>query len=758
MTGITRKRDLKNLRPDRAEIFLCAGLTFSTLSVMMEMHSFEKRSKGMKRKLSAAFLAIVVALTAAACTDDSVEYEEDFDETDREEETQGNSGSLLDMISGVDLNVDGATGEMNVDRITFSGEAGDIGDDAWTIFVYLCGTDLESLYGAATGDLAEMIETKGDHLRFVVETGGTETWNNEAVDSQTNQRYLIQDGEMYLVDEVPMASMADPETLADFVQWGVSNYASDHMGLILWDHGGGSISGVCFDEIDYGDSMDLKELDGALLSCAPVLGRKFDFIGFDACLMATVETANVVASYADYMVASQEIMPGSGYDYVAISDFIAKNPGADGAAVGKVICDSFLAACKETGEDDEATQSVIDLSRVDELLESFNAFAKGMYEAGKNTGDLARIVRGVKASDNYGGNNPNEGYTNMVDLGGIIAAGEQYSDNAETVRKDLDLAVIYSAEGAGHKGSSGLSMYYPLRIQGSTELSTFGKVCISPYYLSFVDRQNQSGVAGEPAENYDDGQWFDDAGEWHSADQEDDVHWDYLDAYEPTGESPYITFAEEPQLDEQGTFWFQLDESGNENASDVSALVYEISGDGEDLIALGESRDVNGDWETGVFYDDFDGYWMSLPDGQNLSIYLVEVTDDYNLYTATILLNGEATNLRMKQYFADGSIVIEGTWDGIYANGSAARNIIPLKEGDVIVPTYRAYSMEGEEVVTYNGSEYHVDAETEIYNKLMEQGDYRYLFSIDDIYGDYFLTGWVQFSVNPDGSIGFNAE
>ncbi|MCR5235609.1 MAG: hypothetical protein K6E34_00220 [Lachnospiraceae bacterium] len=36
----------------------------------------------------------------------------------------------------------------------------------------------------------------------------------------------------------------------------------------------------------------------------------FDFIGFDACLMATVETAYMLSPYADYMIASEEFEPG----------------------------------------------------------------------------------------------------------------------------------------------------------------------------------------------------------------------------------------------------------------------------------------------------------------------------------------------------------------------------------------------------------------------------------------------------------------
>lgn len=47
------------------------------------------------------------------------------------------------------------------------------GDGAWTILVYLCGTDLESGYGAATMDLGEMLDRDfGSQVRFVVQTGG----------------------------------------------------------------------------------------------------------------------------------------------------------------------------------------------------------------------------------------------------------------------------------------------------------------------------------------------------------------------------------------------------------------------------------------------------------------------------------------------------------------------------------------------------------------------------------------------------------
>ena len=104
----------------------------------------------------------------------------------------------------------------------------------------------------------------------------------------------------------------------------------------------------------------------------------------------------------------------------------------------------------------------------------------------------------------------------MVDMGGIIAACAAYVDGASAALETLERTVVYSVSGQAHSSASGLSIYYPLSVQGSEELSLWSGVCVSPYYLSFVDRQNQSSVAGagNTYDTYDDNQWFDDDGSW----------------------------------------------------------------------------------------------------------------------------------------------------------------------------------------------------------------------------------------------------
>ena len=728
-------------------------------------------------KFIALFVVASMLVLTVGCDDDEYyeyldgyddEYDDKYDDDEYgdeddfeyEEDTSSAGQGGASVLKGVVLSVNESDGKMNITREKSSVTDTDEDDDIWTIFVYLCGTDLESEYESGTGDFDEMLASvKSDNVRFVVQTGGTNEWNMDGIDTDKFQRFVVQNGDIQLVDEQPLAGMGLADSFKDFLIWGSENYDSEHTGVVLWNHGGGSITGVCFDEVYDYDSLDLTELDNAFLENLQKTGQRYDFVGFDACLMGTIEMANILATYADYMYGSEEMEPGSGWNYTAIGDYLAKNPDATGAELGKEVCDSYLQASIDVGDGDMATLSVIDLSKIDDLVVSFNTLAKNMYAAGEDANIKGAMIRGITAVDNYGGNNKSEGYTNMVDLGGIIDSVADYADGGDEVKKALENAVIYSVSGSDHAGCSGLSMYYPLCIQGSHELQMFGKICVSPYYLTFVDDQGQGAVSGgsEPSgdEDEDNDSWFDEDGDWNSADSVDDDYWSFLDNYETSGESSYITFAEEPNLNDEGTFGFKLDDNGIDNASSVSALVYQATDNENEYIELGETLDVQGDWSTGEFTDYFDGYWLSLPDGQNLAIYPVIFEDDYMIYTSPISLNGQETNLRIRVNYDDGSTVIEGAWDGIDEYGSASRDIYKLENGDKIVPLYYAVYEDSEEETLYEGEEYVVSGKLEVSYDYMYSGSYYYAFCIDDIYGDYYVTDMVVFDIDEDGNISF---
>ncbi len=136
--------------------------------------------------------------------------------------------------------------------------------------------------------------------------------------------------------------MVKPETLASFIRFCGKNFPANRYGLIMWDHGGGSISGYGYDEKNkMAGSMTLTGIKEALAGG----GVTFDFVGFDACLMATLENALMLDDYADYLIASEETEPGVGWYYTDWLTKLSQNTSMPTTEIGKNIIDDFVAAC-----------------------------------------------------------------------------------------------------------------------------------------------------------------------------------------------------------------------------------------------------------------------------------------------------------------------------------------------------------------------------------------------------------------------------
>ncbi|MDD4311621.1 MAG: clostripain-related cysteine peptidase, partial [Eubacteriales bacterium] len=245
-----------------------------------------------------------------------------------------------------------------------------------TVMVYMCGTDLESKSGMATSDLEEMVNaTLGNNINVILETGGASNWQNQIIKSNTNQRFRIKQGGLETLDaKVGKRSMVDPATLSDFIQFSAREYPADRYILVLWDHGGGSLTGYGYDELFPGESMSLDGINTALKNG----GVKFDIIGFDACLMATLETALVTSQYGDYLVASEAVEPGTGWYYTNWLSDLSANPAMDSLDVGKQIIDDYV---KMSGSTSQTTLSMTDLAELQGTVPvAFKAFSSSTSE------------------------------------------------------------------------------------------------------------------------------------------------------------------------------------------------------------------------------------------------------------------------------------------------------------------------------------------------------------------------------------------
>ena len=304
------------------------------------------------------------------------------------------------------------------------------GNDKVTLMVYMCGTDLESRSGMATSDMQEMLNAGvGQNVNLLVYTGGCNGWKNNVISSRTNQIYQVTDkGLNCLEKDLGKRAMTDPDTLSWFIRYGAKNYPADRYQLIFWDHGGGSISGFGYDETNSrAGSMTIDKIGKALSDG----GVKFDFVGFDACLMATLETALAVEPYADYMIASEESESSEGWSYEPLVNKMVENPDIDVVTLGKTIIDGFLASNIENGSDEVATLSMTDLSKIDGIIKEFNKVAKKMYEMSDTKENMTIFTRLAHAAENY-----SEGYGfDMIDFTDYMLNIADLIPEAENVAK-----------------------------------------------------------------------------------------------------------------------------------------------------------------------------------------------------------------------------------------------------------------------------------------------------------------------------------
>ena len=613
----------------------------------------------------------------------------------------------------------------------------------WGIYLYMCGSDLESEAGAATDDLVEMLNAElPAGVTVVVETGGASEWQNETVDPDYLERYVIGGENFDCVDQQPLASMGESETFADFLSFCTEQYPAEKEAVILWNHGGGSIEGVAFDELFDYDALTLAEMKEAFAS---VFGEQpgeipLEMVGFDACLMATVETANVLEGYAGYMVASEEQEPGCGWDYASFLHSLGEDTGISGDRLGELICDSFLEGCKAYGDYLDCTLSVVDVTAAGALVEAYDAMGtEALLYACEDASYFSKFGRGAKRAENYGINTDSAGYSGMVDLGDLAEHNrELIPDSYEDVVSALDDCVVYTVNGSYKTGASGLSCYYAL--DGNAEdLESFTGVCASDSFSVYYDYM----LTGELEEEYQ----------------------EYVSevlGYEGTYVQPdtlSAVGAEEEDLpliiDENGCAVLELDGRLTDALSDICFELYLY--DEEDLIYLGTDNDMEADWENGIFRDNFRGVWGCL-DGCLCHMEVSYTCDDYTFYSIPILLNGEKCNLKVIYDYNDEEYHILGAGQGIDDNGMAGRNTVQLKPGDRVTILHYGSSVDDysstEEVET---EELTVTEDTAFTEEQLVNGRFMLFFRLEDVQGQDLYSQAVYIDIE-DGAMSIDPD
>ena len=605
----------------------------------------------------------------------------------------------------------------------------------WAIYWYLCGSDLESNGGFATSDLMEMMEVAlPENVRVVIQTGGAKTWQNNVVDADILQRYVYDSEGLTLVDELPPASMGDAATLTDFLRYCKQNYPAEKTAVLFWNHGGGSVSGAAFDERYGYDSLTLDEMQTAFGRVweADENNPPLELVGFDTCLMATVDVAGTFAGTARYLVASEEVEPANGWDYTGWLGALAADPAMDGAALGEVICDAYYAGCQAVGTHSNATLSLTDLTRTGPLLEAYEAFgAEALAAACEDPGFFSRFARIAAQSENYGGNTREQGYTNMVDLGHMARQSTGLLQTAGDVLNALEDCVLYRVSGPYRAESTGLSCYYSYNgdlndLYGYTNVGA-GQAFKYFYSYELTGQLDDAGMEYISGMNYE---------ELPQIQSLAAMGWDGMPL----------------QVDEDGVSHLTLGPEADSILAGIGFSLYYFDEENDIMLLLGTDNDMNADWENGVFSDNFRGVWGGI-DGHMVYMELCFEGEDYNLYSVPVLLNGEPYNLQVAYDFTTEEWSILGARQGIGEAGMSDKELRLLQPGDTLTTIWYLSSYSGEDgLEAYAVEELTVTADTSFAEMELPNGRYGMVFEMRDAMDNYAYSDSVFFLCE-DGKI-----
>lgn len=189
----------------------------------------------------------------------------------------------------------------------------------WTFLVYLAGAN----------DLDEFIE---QNMSQMMSIGSNDKINilvylstHYAGHNKETKKLYVNKGSLTQYGPTMARDSGNVETFKSALSWACNDFPSDRIAVVCWDHGSGPLNrapipshdrGVCYD-FDTGHYLTDRDLLSAFSWARDTLrrGKKFDIIAFDACLMASIEIAATLSSCANYMVASEDVIPGAGYDY-----------------------------------------------------------------------------------------------------------------------------------------------------------------------------------------------------------------------------------------------------------------------------------------------------------------------------------------------------------------------------------------------------------------------------------------------------------
>ncbi|MBN2476714.1 MAG: hypothetical protein JXB62_19040 [Pirellulales bacterium] len=308
--------------------------------------------------------------------------------------------------------------------------------DDWTIMVYAMGdNDLEAPILAGL-QFMEMVNLSGTNINLAIQIDRHVDYADQEVPSNASwgnwhdarRGWVTYDGDdtQYATCLKSVAGQsggndlnsAAAGALSDFVNWAMEQRPADHYALIIEDHGGGC-EGVGLDESHTETAPGNWYQTGPLTDYDRIwpaeLGRELDriqgdldLVTFAACRMQTLEVLAELYDKVDYVVGAQtytyfrdRIISGTGSQMTYQRLLTSVVQQAASGAIAPQTLGEIMLGCYRPSSSGPVIRSLVRLERLDELVDSVEAFAEAMLDPASQV-DWATVAQIVATSDAIG--------------------------------------------------------------------------------------------------------------------------------------------------------------------------------------------------------------------------------------------------------------------------------------------------------------------------------------------------------------------
>lgn len=597
--------------------------------------------------------------------------------------------------------------------------------------------------GCASADIREMQSAQlSDQIKIVIQTGGARAWDLAMVNPNRSQRFILDKDGMRLLEDNHFVNMGDAATLSDFFRFCEKTAPADHKMVIFWDHGAGAF-GFAADDLYGGDSLTLKELRQAFEEVYPndPGDPAFEIVGFDACLMASLETAEAMHGYGRYLAASEEIEPGEGWDYTTWLNKLSGDPALNSAQVGRAIADSFIdwyakqsVQLAPLGVDYGVTFSILDINEAHGVYGHYCDLADvALKDSIDDMGTL--VILGKAASRTVRFATSDYDIFNMVDFTTMIEnLRDLYPEETGLIMDGIDRTVVYNRVSKNMSGSKGVSVYFPAEIPDLSSLI---------YYLDYVKNiclddsiralyyYKGSGCLNEEMQAYADSLGYGKAQKLDNTALRDLQYSDITIG--PDSFSMALPKVSE-SLIQADTFYLAMLQDG-----------YAVNF-GEDALVKAED---------GKLTSTFDGRWLFMGDNI-LPLERLGASVGTIKYRVKVEYNGADSYMILAVDEESGEVRILGIYDirssGVNGEVMAMRNLQKVADGDRFKIIYDKDSFETGGNTELYGPGFTYTKDTKIRYEKVRDGKYLAVFVMYDMRGDAFYSPIAQYEIK-DGKI-----